>query len=239
MMQRYEQLKEALEREIHRHNLSGRRIDVICKALSSKEAIGTPEHDDYPIVKGREVMIEAAFNGAKGQAFSDEFAQGAYRVEDLFALELNSNKQRATFVAGLNAIFKSLNLCEKTIHCKDREPLDCAEKLLQSLPAGRKVLQIGFQPRFLDMLAAHRELRVIDLDPDNIGKTVSGIVVESPEQTDEAIRWCDLIFATGSTLVNGTMSTFLNQDKPAIFYGITGSAAAKILNLETYCHCGH
>ena len=52
------------------------------------------------------------------------------------------------------------------------------------------------------------------------------------------MQWCDVIFATGSTLTNGTITTFLNQDKPVIFFGVTIVAAAGILNLNSYCHCG-
>jgi hypothetical protein len=79
----------------------------------------------------------------------------------------------------------------------------------------------------------------VDLDPDNIGRKLSGVVIEPPELTAEAITWCDSIFATGSTLVNGTITDFLNKGKSVLFYGITISAAAKILNLDTYCHRGH
>ncbi len=77
------------------------------------------------------------------------------------------------------------------------------------------------------------------MDQDNISSDVFGVVVESPEMTADAIKWCDLIFANGSTIVNGTILNFLNQEKPVIFYGVTISAAANILNLKKYCHCGH
>jgi hypothetical protein len=103
----------------------------------------------------------------------------------------------------------------------------------------KKVLIIGFQPRFIEKLASRNDVRIIDLDKDNIGKKAFGVLVEPPDNTSDAVKWCDLIFATGSTIVNGTITDFINQDKPAIFYGITISAAAKILNLKTYCLCGH
>jgi len=65
------------------------------------------------------------------------------------------------------------------------------------------------------------------------------VIIEPPETTQEIIKWSDLIFATGSILVNGTISSFLNQNKPVLFYGVTISAAATILNFDKYCHCGH
>jgi len=203
------------------------------------EAIGNPEHDDYPIVKGKEVMIEAVFQGAKGQAFTDEFENADYLVDDLLEIDLNSNKGRASFIAGLNAVFRHLDLCDKTIHCKDAEPKECAKHLPEFIGNHNKVLLVGQQPRFLEVLASHYDLRVVDLDQDNIGTKVSGIKIEPPEVTADAVAWCDLIFATGSTLINGTMAELLAQNKPTIFYGVTVSAAAKILNLKKYCYSAH
>ncbi len=238
-MNLYEELREALNNEIEKHHLSGKNISVKCKALSAKEAIGTPEHDDYPIIKGKEVMVEAVFEGAKGQAFADDFENADYLVDDLLKISLDSNKRRASFISGLNAVFRYLGLCDKTIHCKDSEPTLCANNLPEFIGSRNNVLLVGYQPRFLEMLTSQYNVRVIDLDRDNIGSKISGVVIEPPEMTPDAMKWSDLIFATGSTIVNGTIIDFINQDKPAIFFGVTISAAANILNLKTYCHCGH
>lgn len=238
-MDLYAELREALRNEIQKHNLSGKNISVRCKALSASEAIGKPEHDDYPVIKGKEVMVEAVFEGAKGQAFTDEFENVDYLVDDLLKIKLNSNKRRAGFISGLNAVFRYLNLCDKTIHCKDNEPKDCASNLSEAVGAFNNVFLVGYQPRFLEMLASKYSIRVVDLDQDNIGSDVFGVVIEPPEMTADAIKWCDLIFATGSTIVNGTITNFLNRGKPVLFYGVTISATAKILNLNKYCHCGH
>ncbi len=238
-MDLYENLKEALREKIEEHHLSGKNISVRCKALSAVEAIGNPEDSDYPIIKGKEVMVEAVFQGAKGQAFTDSFENADYLIDDLLGIDLNSNKGRASFIAGLNAVFRYLELCDKTVHCKDAEPKECAKHLPEFIGNYPKVLLVGQQPRFLEILARHYELRVVDMDPDNIGRKISGIKIESPEMTTDAIAWCDLIFATGSTVVNGTMAGFLAQDKPVIFYGVTVSAVAKILNLKKYCYSAH
>ena len=237
-MDLYEELRDALRNAIKQHHLSGLNISVRCKALSAHEAIGRPEHADYPIIKGREVMVEAVFEGAKGQAFTDEFEQVDYLVEDLLTIRLNSNKTRATFISGLNAVFRYLNLCDKTIHCKDKEPVDCARHLSDAIGTFKKVLLIGYQPRFLEVLAAGYSTRVVDMDQDNIGVNIGNVMIEPPEMTADAIQWCDVIFATGSTLTNGTITDFLHQAKPVIFFGVTIAAAATILNLNKYCHCG-
>ena len=238
-MNLYEELREALRKEVQRHNLSGQNISVRCKALSASEAIGNPEHDDYPIIKGKEVMVEAVFRGAKGQAFTDEFENADCTVDDLLNIKLNSNRRRSVFISGLNAVFRYLNLCQKTIHCRDTEPVECAHHLPEVIGSRKNVFLVGYQPRFLEILASKQIIRVVDMDRDNIGSDAFDVVIEPPERTHDAIKWCDLIFATGSTVVSGTITDFLIQDKPVLFYGVTISAAARILNLNSYCHCGH
>ncbi|MFH2034417.1 MAG: DUF364 domain-containing protein [Candidatus Margulisiibacteriota bacterium] len=235
----YDQLRNVLKTKARENDISKEKIIIRCRALSAYEAIGDPEHKDYPIIKGKEVMVEASFMGAKGQAFTDQFENARYSVEDLLNLGLGSNRQRASFIAGFNAVFRHLGLCEKTIHCKDKEPVDCANHLLEMFKPKSKVLLIGHQPRFLEKLASKYDVRVIDMDPDNIGKSFFNTEIEAVEKTLEAIKWCDQMLVTGSTLVNNTISNFLDLNKPVVFYGVTISAPAKILGVNTYCHCGH
>ncbi len=234
----YETLKDALKKEIQRNELQGQDIRIKCSALRPEEAIGTPEDYDYPIIKGKEIMIEAVFNDARGQAFTDEYENKEYKIEELLEIGTDSNSERASFIAGLNAVYKYLEICDRTIHCKNMELRECADNLPEIIKSWKNILIIGFQPRFLESLASIQNVRIVDLDRDNIGKEISGVIIEPPENTSNAISWCDLIFATGSTLINGTITDFLDSDKPVIFYGVTISAAAKILNLNNYCHCG-
>lgn len=54
-----------------RHGLSGEPLEVVsARALTPEEAIGTPERSDFPILKGKESMMEARFRGNRGQAFT-------------------------------------------------------------------------------------------------------------------------------------------------------------------------
>ena len=236
----YTQLKDALKAEIVRHDPADKRIDIKCKPLSVEEAIGSPDHDDYPIVKGKEVMMAATFNGAVGQSFTDEYTDISLAVDGLLELDHTKTNERAIFIAGLNAVYRSLQLCEKTIHCKDKEPVECARNLIEQPQfSGKKILLAGLQPRFLEYLAGQNTMRALDLDPDNVGSEKFGVRIESGENFEDGLDWCDMIFATGSTIVNGTITNFLNCGKPAVFFGVTISAPAKILGLSSYCHCGH
>lgn len=238
-MEIFVRLEEALQREIVKGSLQDERISIRFKALSSEEAIGDPEDRDYPIIKGRERIVEADFKGAKGQAFTDEFSNADYSIAEILAMSPDSNRKRAHFIAAINAIYKYLGLCDKTVHCRDAEPRECAQDMLQEFKAGKKVLLVGLQPRFLEFLVKDHSVRVVDLDEENIGSEKFGVVIEDSERTDDAIKWCDTVLATGSTIVNGTIDRFINAGKPCIFYGVTISAAAKILGLKTYCSKGH
>jgi uncharacterized protein (DUF4213/DUF364 family) len=234
----YEQLRRHFSEQVKQHELMNQSISIRCKALSASEAIGNPDHNDYPISKGKEVMVEAGFHDARGHAFTDTFEVCDYSVEELLMLPLTTNRKRASFIAGLNAVYRHLNLCDQTVHCRDAGPVTCAKQLGPELKPYNKILMVGFQPRFLDRLAVLATTRVVDIDRENIGRTVAGVRIESPEQTDEAIEWCDLIFATGSTIVNGSIPRFLSGERPVIFYGVTIAAPAVILNLRRYCDCG-
>jgi len=232
----FEQLKASLALVIDERGLAGRDLHVRCRVLEAAAAIGSPGHRDYPILRGREHMVEARFENARGQAFADEFENVDGPVETLLSMKVDTNAHRAVFVAGLNAVFRHCGLCEKTVHCRDEEPCDCARHLVELFPQPARVLLVGLQPRFLEALAERHAVRVVDLDPQNVGAVRSGVTIEPAEATDDAIDWCDCILATGSTIVNGTITKFLAVQKRTVFFGVTISAAARILQLETFCH---
>lgn len=231
----YTRLKFALREVVGEYGLAGGDLNVRCGILDTAEAIGSPEHNDYPIQSGREYMVEAEFRGSRGQAFSDSFENFSGTVEELSSIRTDTTARRAVFIASLNAVYRHCGLCEKTVHCRDEEPRECAEELQQVVTPGEKIALVGLQPRFLEYLARIGQVRVMDLDPRNIGTTRSGILVESPEMQSELLAWCDRILATGSTIVNGTIVDLLNASKPIVFFGVTISAAAGILDLELFC----
>ena len=66
----YARLKEALRDAIARHHLDERSISLKSRGLTPEEAIGRTARTDYPILNGREVMLQARFGEALGQAFT-------------------------------------------------------------------------------------------------------------------------------------------------------------------------
>ena len=64
----YETLKEKFKAIIEERQWGDEEVDVVAQTLSPEEAIGNPEDDDYPILKGRERIVEATFRGSRGHA---------------------------------------------------------------------------------------------------------------------------------------------------------------------------
>ncbi len=90
----------------------------------------------------------------------------------------------------------------------------------------------------VEALSQKFELKVTDLDRDNIGTEKFGVMVHGPENTEKHLEWCDIALVTGTTAVNGTMEQFIIS-KPVIFYGVTISGVASLLGLVQFCAYGH
>jgi hypothetical protein len=235
----FEKLRQALKEQAIRHGFMEEQVSIQVRPMTPEEAIGSPDDRDYPIIKGRERIIEASFRTAKGHAFSDELANATCTIERLVEQVPQTTRERAEFIAALNAVYRQLGLCDRTVHCRDNEPRDCAQGLATRIDEGQRVLLVGLQPRLLEFLCRRNPVRAVDLDPDNIGTTKFGVEISDPATTREATEWCDLILATGSTIVNGTLPDFLDTGKRVILYGVTISAAAEILGWDRFCECGH
>jgi len=238
----YMDLKAKFSRMIDDKAISGEAIKVIsARTLTVKEAIGEPERNDYPLMRGKEFMVEANFRGARGQAFTD--MPGSYEgsLGDVLSSDLTDNFQRAIFVASLNAVMRHHQIIEETVHCRDQEPWLCAKRLVAYIREKYnhpKIALIGYQPAMADSLVEFYPLRIVDMDVDNIGQERAGVIVDAPAVTREVIDWCDVILSTGSTAVNGTMGEFLNT-KPVVFYGVTVAGIAALCGFNRYCPFGH
>ena len=236
----YKELRERTRSLLMGKDLLDRKVRIRARALSTEEAIGNPESDDFPLQKGKEKLMQAEFSNSLGQAFTDRYGDFEGTLEEVLETHLDNNYRRAIFVATLNAVLRHIGRVDRTIHCRDHEPSECAVELRDYIKGryGRKrILQIGFQPRMVEFLAPHFPLRVIDLDPDNIGSRKFQIDIEGPESNDEAISWADLLLVTGTTLVNDTIGSFLGG-KPVIFYGTTIAGPAYLMGWERFCGKG-
>lgn len=237
----YEVIREKFRRLTEENGLLYDTVAIKAKVLSTEEAIGNPEDRDYPLIVGRERLMQADFRGSPGQAFTDMYGDFNGRLSEIVDMELKNNFRRAIFISSLNAVMRYLGLVDKTAHCKNDEPPLCSRELAEYVETNYgqpKVAFVGFQPRMVEALAPRFEMRVNDLDGDNIGQEKFGITIQGPDKTQQNLDWCDLALVTGSTIANGTFSQFV-LDKPVIFYGVSIAGAANLLGLNNFCYYGH
>ena len=209
--------------------------------LSPKEAIGNPEDRDYPLVTGVERLMQAEFRGSLGQAFTDMYGDFSGKLSDIAGMDLTNNFRRAIFISSLNAVMRYLRLIDKSVHCKDNEPQECSYELVKYIERNYghpKLALVGFQPRIVEALSKKLKLRITDMDKNNIGTEKFGVVIHSPEKTQENLNWCDVALVTGTTIVNNTIDQF-RISKPVVYYGVTISGVAKLLGLNHFCYYGH
>ncbi len=219
------------------YSLLDHPVVIQARELSTQEAIGNPESEDFPLHKGKERLMQAEFGNGTGQAFTDRFGDFEGKLADILAMPLENNYRRSVFIATLNAVIHHLNLIDRTIHCRDKEPGQCADELVSYIKnryGNIKITQIGFQPRMVENLAAKFDYRIMDLDADNIGSNKFGVRIEGPESASDAIDWADLLLVTGSTLTNNTISDFLDK-KQVLFYGTTIAGAAYLMGWDRFC----
>ena len=230
---------QEVKKIIAEKSLGNEMVSVSARPLTPEEAIGNPVHNDYPLLKGKERMMQAVFQDTKGHAFSDHTGNFTGSLAQVLNLSMDSNFHRALLVATANAVLRRMSIISKSCHCKDHDPVICASHLVDALSpfSPRRVGMIGDQPRLLEAVAGNFEVRICDRDPEKIGTIQSGILIEDAEVYRDIKKWADLLLVTGTTLVNNTIDNFTG-DIPVVYYGITITGAAKLLNFNHFCPLG-
>lgn len=224
----------------------GRDTPVSVRVLTPREAVGDAEWD-FPLLKGREKLIEADLRGARGQAFSP-FARPFHgTVGELISLDVKDPFSRSLKVAFVNALVRMLGLTDRTVHCRDGAPTKCAghfkERLRERLPWGTLVL-VGLQPAILSAAAealGPSRVMVLDLQDENIGRVVSGVEVLDGALFKEVLEGASMALVTGSSFANGTFDDIAKACEgrcPLILYGTTGAALEALMGFERWCFKG-
>jgi len=221
-------------------------INVTARTLPTEEAIGTPIYEDLPILCGKEVMIEAEFQGAKGHAFTSAPSSWEGSIRSLLALPLNTNQQRALLTAAMNAVLRSLGLVDRTIHCHSEDIARCGEQMAADLRWEYGPIHVGivgYQPGLVAGLAKYfgpDNIRVTDLLEENIGRRVGSVEIwDGLTRAEDLIRESDLVLATGSTVANNTIDQLLDlaarRNVPLVLYGVTAAAVCHLCGIERLC----
>lgn len=241
----YRRLRQELESLIKRHHLEQSPIRLKSRGLSPEEAIGNTRRRDYPILAGREVMLQAEFGEAFGQAFTDAPSDFDGTLEDILSLDPESDSHsRGLLVASLNAVMRYTGDIDHTVHCRNDELEQCAEAHAAHIRehfGSPRITLIGYQPALTARLSQEFSLRVLDMNPQFVGSERSGITIEhgTAAYRSAVLEWPELILCTGSTLCNGTFVNYLDTGRPVIFFGISGAAAARIFHLPRFCPMAH
>ena len=156
------------------------------RVLSPKEALGDPEgREQFPLARGKEHLLEATFEGSIGQAFTPQPSAWSGTVVDWLRLDPEDPKDQPLVLAGLNALARHLQLVEgSTRHCRNEGPARCAPGL-RAAPSGTS--RRDWLPAAGGLAARHPQrgraspgaarVRVLDLQPDNVGRMVAGVQI--------------------------------------------------------------
>ncbi|MBN2737475.1 MAG: hypothetical protein JXR70_10880 [Spirochaetales bacterium] len=240
----YQEILTGFRKLAEQKGILDENITINGKILNTQEAIGIPSRDDFPLLMGKEFLMEADYKGSKGQAFTNCPGNFNGTICEITKTLPKNSFEYAVLISSMNAVGKHLGLCEKTIHCRNEGPELCAEHIVASIKKmdiyratsnPLKIALVGYQPSFLDKLARNFNLRCLDLDLSRIGQKKFGITIEQGvDNMRDALNWADMILVTGSTLCNGTIVNYLSH-KNTYFFGTTISATAALLGLKRMC----
>ncbi len=240
----YKRVYEFFKRIVEREQLLQEKIS--CEILIPPPKLPSKE---YALEKGREVILQCRFRNSIGQAFTSKPKEYKGKIKDVLKMVFGKESEKAIFFSVLNAVFRELGFIEGTVHCKGVEAELCGVKMADYASkkfSKVKIVHIGYQPGHIKALInkfGEENVLVTDLNPENIGKSKFGTKIIDGSLNKQVITGAGIVFVTGSTIINNTLPEILKYCKikgiEVLMYGVTGKAAAKILNIKNFCPYGH
>lgn len=236
----YENLIARFREILEQEKLSGEEIHIAARGLSPQEAIGETRRKDFPILSGKEIMLQAEFSGAYGQAFTSSPSMFSGSLKEIMEMDLLHDRHAAgLWIASMNAVMAHLGKACCTVHCRNSGPEQCARMALDQLrtrPEGSMVVMAGYQPALLARISEHFSVTVLELDETLIGTEKSGCrILPASEENLRLLDKADLILCTGSTLCNYSIFPYIERKDQVLFYGTTIAGAAALLGLNRLC----
>lgn len=239
----YTKIRDEFAKLIRENQIDTDEIEIRCDSLSAQEAIGTTDRNDFPILTGQEVMLQARYKDSLGQAFTDAPATFRGTLSDILKMDfINDPHARGMYIGALNAVMRHMERIDHTVHCRNMEPKECSEEYVNWLKERYpkcKMALIGYQPWLFKRISedGYFDLRVLDLNPDNVGQVKFGIKVEHgiDDYEDVVLNWADVVLCTSSVFCNATMDRYIDIGKEVMFFGITGAGPVKLLGLNRHC----
>jgi uncharacterized protein (DUF4213/DUF364 family) len=241
--------RERFKKIVLENDLLDSNVTILVKTLSPEEAIGQPGRRDFPIVAGKERVIEAEFKSAKAHSFTDTPREFIGKLRDILALPILTNGGRAIYIATMNAVLKHLARIQTTLHCRDNEPELCARDIavhIKEKCGAQKIGLVGLNPAILESLSnsfGADHVKITDLNKQNIGATKYGVEVwDGSTMAEKLVEHSDLVLITGTTFVNGTFDriwkTIQRYRKKYLIYGVTAAGMCELMGLNRICPNG-
>jgi hypothetical protein len=241
-----ERIRPEFQRRVEAARIGETTVTVQVKPLTPEEAIGHPDRTDYPILIGKERVIEARVRGGRGHAFTDTPRPFTGRLGDVVDSKLDDSGRRAVYVATLNALLYDLGEIDGALHCRDGEPERCGEEIARRLREDYGAASaglIGLNPAIADHLVrafGADRVRITDLNPNTIGTARFGVEIwDGAARVDELVTAVDVVLVTGTTIVNGTFDgiwqRIAERGKRGILFGVTAAGASRLLGYERIC----
>ncbi len=134
----------------------------------------------------------------------------------------------------------------KTVHCHDDAPEDCALEIIKRLQkqSTSRVGLVGLQPAILEALVnafGADRVACVDRDESLRGDSKYGVAIRwgNERETDDLFRRSELVLATGSTIVNGSLPGLIalaeKHQTEVVFYGTSIAGAAELMGLKRFC----
>ena len=245
-----QEVKNKFSNLVTQKQLGNQKIKVTIEPLSPKQAIGSPIRQDFPILEGKEVIVEAMFGESFGQAFTDQPQSFNGTIHEVLNLRLDTSSNRAIFISSINAVTSYFGIVKGVRHCRDEEPEKCGCKISNELKdkyGSVKIGMVGLQPAILQNLSQSfgiESVRCTDLNSNNIGSYKFGIKIQDGKtDAPQLINWCDILLVTSSSIANGTFDEIhmraVSAGKQLLLFGITGAAVCTLAGLKRICPFGH
>jgi uncharacterized protein (DUF4213/DUF364 family) len=221
---------------------------ITARALGVEEALGDPSpYKDFALQRGVEKLMDVEIDGHHGQSFTSSPSNWVGTLSDVLTMDPDDDRSRALIIGTVNALSSVLGICGHTVHCKNSEPDSCgseiADLIEEKLQPDGILGIVGYQPAMLRNASEKlgpRRVRIVDLNPANIGQVRYGVEVwNGDEDMERMADQVDLCLVTGSTLVNDTIDSIVEiyerRDKEIIFFGTTISGTGALLGLNHLC----
>lgn len=151
---------------------------------------------------------------------------GRLAVEVLGDLYRQQDLRRALAIATLNALVE-------TLWMRDGPPTDAlvcggdAFDALQIEPGHRVVLVGAFPPYMRELRRRGQPFHVLELDMSTLKSEELPFYVP-PERADEVLPQADVFVTTGTTLINGSLDSLLQQLRPGVQAAVIGPTATLV-----------